>query len=181
MGAIPRKQIVWTVGHSTRTVEVFIEILNLFQVQLLVDVRSYPGSRRHPQFGKDNLGAALAAAEIGYLHFPILGGRRRARPDSRNIAWRNEGFRGYADYMETNEFQGGLEELLEMAKSRRVVIMCAEALWWRCHRTLISDKLKALEVDVVHIIDAKKSEPHRFTPAANIVDGKLSYHGLLGE
>jgi len=170
---------IWTVGHSTRTIEDFIEILRSFEIQTLIDVRSYPGSRRHPQFGKEQLGASLAEAEIKYVHLPILGGRRRARPDSKNIAWRNGGFRGYADYMETDEFRQGIDELLGLARSNRLVVMCAEALWWRCHRSLISDYLKNSGVEVVHIVGVGKSEPHRFTSAATIVDGELSYRGLL--
>src|SRR5207253_6645274 len=112
---------------------------------------------------------------IAYLHFPELGGRRRVRPDSNNMAWRNESFRAYADYMETDGFREGVARLIEVARTRRTAIMCAEALWWRCHRGLISDYLKARGIEVLHIMDANKTEPHPYTSAARIVDGKLSY------
>ena len=172
---------VWTIGHSTRAVDEFVAALKAHGIETLVDVRSFPGSRRYPQFGKDKLAASLAEAGIGYKHFPDLGGRRRARPDSRNVAWRNEGFRGYADYMETAGFREGIERLIELTHSRRTTIMCAEAVWWRCHRSLISDYLKAAEVEVIHIVDAERAEPHRFTSAARLVNGELSYRGLLDE
>jgi uncharacterized protein (DUF488 family) len=170
---------VWTIGHSTRAIDEFLGPLGAFGIQTLADVRSFPGSRRYPQFGKRELAASLAEAGIEYAHFPELGGRRRARPDSRNVAWRNEAFRGYADYMETEDFRSGIARLLEVARARRTAIMCAEALWWRCHRGLISDCLKAASVEVIHIMDAKHSEPHPFTSAARIVDGELSYCALL--
>jgi uncharacterized protein (DUF488 family) len=172
---------VCTIGHSTRAVDEFVVALNAHGIKTLVDVRSFPGSRRYPQFGKDKLAASLAEAGIAYEHFPELGGRRRARPDSRNVAWRNEGFRGYADYMETADFREGIERLIELARSRRTAIMCAEAVWWRCHRSLISDYLKASGTEVIHIIDAERAEPHRFTSAARIVNGDLSYRALLDE
>lgn len=130
---------LWTIGHSTRPIEHFLEALKSFQIGALVDVRTYPGSRRYPQFNQTNLGASLAQVEIEYRHFPELGGRRRAKPDSMNMAWRNEMFRGYADYMESEEFRAGIEPLLELASERRTAVMCAEAVWWRCHRSLIAD------------------------------------------
>ena len=170
---------LWTIGHSTRSIDEFIEALKSFEIQVLADVRSFPGSRRYPQFNKENLRASLAEAGIAYIHFPDLGGRRRAKPDSLNMAWQSKTFRGYADYMETEAFQKGIARLLEAARERRTAIMCAEAVWWRCHRSLISDYLKANEVEVTHIMAAGRSEPHRFTAAASIVDGKLSYRGVL--
>jgi uncharacterized protein (DUF488 family) len=137
-------------------------------------------SRRYPQFNKGELAGSLNKIQIDYKHEPRLGGRRKPRADSHNSAWRNEQFRGYADHMETEEFKRGVEELLELASAKRVAIMCAEAVWWRCHRSLISDYLKAEGHEVVHILDEKKVEEHPFTSAARLVDGKLSYKGLLG-
>ena len=171
---------IWTVGHSTRSGEEFVEILRRHQVEVLVDVRTFPGSRRYPQFNKGELEGALNKNQIEYKHEPKLGGRRKPRPDSHNSAWRNPQFRGYADHMETEEFKRGVHELLELAAEKRVAIMCAEAVWWRCHRSLISDYLKAEGHEVVHILDEKKVEEHPFTSAARLVNGKLSYKGLLG-
>jgi len=175
------KQIsLWTLGHSTLPIEDFLELLKGFAIAALIDVRSFPGSRRYPQFNKENLRSSLAAAGINYFHLPRLGGRRRVRPDSINMAWRNESFRGYADYMETTDFHAGISELLELAAGSRTAIMCAEALWWRCHRSLIADYLKVKGIEVIHIMAAGKAEAHPFTPAATVVDGKLSYRGVLG-
>ena len=171
---------IWTVGHSTRSGEEFVEILRAHKVEVLVDVRTYPMSRRYPHFNKGELEGALHKNQIEYKHEPRLGGRRKPRSDSHNSAWRNEQFRGYADHMETEEFKRGVEELLELAAEKRVAIMCAEAVWWRCHRSLISDYLKAEGHEVVHILDAKKTEEHPFTSAARVIDGRLSYRGLLG-
>lgn len=170
---------IFTVGHSTRSGEEFVEILKAHGVQVLVDVRSFPGSRRYPQFNRAALSDLLAQAGIEYRHEPRLGGRRAPRKDSHNTAWRNAQFRGYADHMETEVFRKGVEELLELAREERVAVMCAEAVWWRCHRSLLADYLKATGHTVLHIIDAKKSEEHPFTSAARIVDDKLSYRGLL--
>jgi uncharacterized protein (DUF488 family) len=171
---------IWTVGHSTRSGEEFTEILRAHGVEVLVDVRSFPSSRRYPWFNRDALSVSLGETRIEYKHEPHLGGRRKPRPDSHNSAWRNEQFRGYADHMETEEFKNGVRQLLELAAGKRVAIMCAEAVWWRCHRSLISDYLKAEGHEVIHILDEKKVEEHPFTSAARIIDGKLSYRGLLG-
>ena len=176
---VENKLEVWTVGHSTRPIEELMAALQSFEIKVLADVRSFPGSRRYPQFNKEHLKASLAAEEIEYQHFPELGGRRRARPDSHNVTWRNESFRGYADYMETEDFRLGIKRLLEVGRAHRTAIMCAEAVWWRCHRSLISDFLKANDVEVVHITAAGKSEAHPFTSAARIVNGELSYRGVL--
>ncbi|HLR05628.1 MAG TPA: DUF488 domain-containing protein [Pyrinomonadaceae bacterium] len=170
---------IWTVGHSTRRVEELIESLRSFEIKVLADVRSFPGSRRYPQFNKENLKASLNDAAIDYQHFPELGGRRRVRPDSLNMAWSNESFRGYADYMETEVFRNGIQRLLEIARGSRTAVMCSEAVWWRCHRSLISDYLKAKGIEVNHIMGAGKSEPHPFTSAARIVNGELSYRGVF--
>lgn len=167
---------VWTIGHSTRTIEEFIEALQSHGIKLIADVRLLPGSKRYPQFNKETLAKSLSDAGITYVHFPELGGRRKPRKDSRNTAWRNDAFRGYADHMETPEFVEGIARLKE-ATGRRggAAIMCAEAVWWRCHRSLIADYLKAQGTEVIHIMDANKTEPHPFTSAAKIVDGKLDY------
>src|ERR1043166_6779998 len=143
---------IWTIGHSTLSAEDFVARLRSFDIELLADVRSFPGSRRYPHFNQENLSSTLAEARICYQHLRDLGGRRRALPDSTNIAWRNESFRGYADYMETKEFREGIERLLDLAGKQRVAIMCSEAVWWRCHRSMISDYLKVKGVEVIHIM-----------------------------
>lgn len=176
---MPGELSIWTIGHSTLSIEQFIERLRSFEIEVLVDVRSYPGSRRYPHFNRENLAQSLTEAGITYIHAPDLGGRRRARPDSLNMSWRNESFRGYADYMETKEFTEGIGRLLQTAREHRTAIMCSEAVWWRCHRSMISDYLKADGILVNHIMDVGKSEVHPFTSAARIIDGRLSYRGVL--
>ena len=167
---------MWTIGHSTRTIDEFISLLEENAIKLLADVRAWPGSKRYPQFNKDALKESLNAHGIRYEHFPELGGKRKSKPDSRNTAWRNASFRGYADYMETEQFQKGIERLLDVAaEASPTAIMCAEAVWWRCHRSLIADYLKARGVKVLHVLGANKVEPHPYTSAARIVDGELSY------
>ena len=167
---------IWTIGHSTRNIDIFISLLEENGIKLLADVRSLPGSKRYPQFNKEAMAESLNARGIRYEHFPELGGRRKARLGSHNTAWRNASFRGYADYMETEEFRTGIERFLALARDTGpTAIMCAEAVWWRCHRALISDYLKACGMEVTHILDANKIEPHPFTSAARIVNGKLSY------
>ena len=170
---------IWTVGHSTHPAEKFNEILLPHKMEVLVDVRTFPGSRRYPQFNKPALAESLENVGIKYQHEPRLGGRRTPRKDSHNTAWRNAQFRGYADHMETDEFREGIKVLLELAKRSRTTVMCAEAVWWRCHRSLMADYLKAEGHTVIHIMDAVKTEEHPFTSAASIVDGKLSYKGLF--
>jgi uncharacterized protein (DUF488 family) len=167
---------IWTIGHSTRSIDDFISLLKKNEIKLLADVRSLPGSKRYPQFNREALAESLNVHRIRYEHFPELGGRRKPKADSRNTAWRNASFRGYADYMETEQFQQGIERLLALAREAGpAAIMCAEAVWWRCHRSLISDFLKVRGIEVMHILDANKVEPHPFTSAARIGDGKLSY------
>ena len=170
---------VWTVGHSTRSGEEFGKILLAHEIKVLVDVRSFPGSRRLPQFNKPELAESLRELGIEYRHEPRLGGRRKPRADSHNTVWKNASFRAYADHMESEEFRRGVDELLEVAARERTAVMCAEAVWWRCHRSLIADYLKAQGHTVIHIIDQKKTEEHPFTPAARIVEGQLSYRGLI--
>ena len=167
---------IWTIGHSTRSIDDFISLLEENRIRLLADVRSWPGSKRYPQFNREALAESLSVHGIRYEHFPELGGRRKPKPDLRNIAWRNASFRGYADHMETEEFRKGVERLLALAsKAGQTAIMCAEAVWWRCHRSLISDYLKSRGIEVMHILDANKLEAHPFTSAARIVDGRLTY------
>ena len=167
---------IWTIGHSTRTIDEFISLLKENEIKLLVDVRAWPGSKRYPQFNKDALAESLNAHGIRYEHFPELGGKRKSKADSRNTAWRNASFRGYADYMETEQFQKGIERLLGFAaKAGPAAIMCAEAVWWRCHRSLIADYLKARGLEVLHVLGVNKVEPHPYTSTARIVNGELSY------
>jgi len=151
---------VWTVGHSTRSGEEFAQILLAHGIQVLVDVRSFPGSRRYPQFNRAALAESLQQVGIEYRHEPRLGGRRTPRKDSHNTAWKNASFRAYADHMESEEFRKGVEDLLEVAANARAAVMCAEALWWRCHRRLISDYLKAEGHAVIHILDKNKTQEH---------------------
>lgn len=172
---------IWTIGHSTRTSDEFVDLLRSSNIELLVDVRHFPGSRRLPHFNKIELARALAQAGIGYEHLVGLGGRRPARPDSRNTAWRNASFRGYADYMETEPFRAGIDRLLQLAQDRRTAIMCSEAVWWRCHRSMIADYLKVRGVQVWHILSTNSVQEHPYTSAARLVDGQLSYEGILGD
>jgi uncharacterized protein (DUF488 family) len=166
---------VWTVGHSTRTLEDFLQLLAINGIEAIADVRRYAGSRKYPHFNGDALRDTLSGLGMEYLPLPELGGRRRPRPDSRNTAWRNQSFRGYADYMETEAFRAGIERLLDLARRRRTAVMCAEAVWWRCHRSLIADYLKVRGVCVRHIVSGGKDEVHPYTSAAQVRDGELSY------
>jgi len=172
---------IWTVGHSTRSADDFNQILLAHNIGCLVDVRSFPGSRRYPHFNSSELALNLKAVGIDYVHLRALGGRRRPSANSRNIAWQNASFRAYADHLDTAEFQKGIRELLELARARHTAVMCAEALWWQCHRSLIADVLKSKGAEVIHILAANKTEKHPYTSAARIVDGRLSYEGLLLE
>ncbi len=162
--------IVSTIGHSTREIGEFIDILKAHGIELLVDIRTVPRSRHNPQFNRDSLPASLAEAGIGYEHIAALGGLRRARADSVNTGWRNASFRGYADYMETPEFERALEELIGEAREKPIAIMCAEAVEWRCHRSLVADALAARGIEVQHVHGAGPAKPHRMTPFAH-VDG----------
>lgn len=166
---------IWTIGHSTRSIDEFLELLEANEIEALADVRRFPGSRKYPHFNQVELSASLAADKIEYALFEKLGGRRRTSKDSTNTVWRNESFRGYADYMETAEFKKGVEKLLELAERKRTAVMCSEAVWWRCHRSMIADYLKSSGIAVEHIIGLKKNEIHPFTSPAQIVDGKLFY------
>ncbi len=156
--------------------DLFISLLEEHGIALLADVRSLPGSKRYPQFNKETLADSLGKSAINYEHFPELGGRRKATRESKNTAWRNASFRGYADYMETVGFHKGIERFLDRAANDGpAAIMCAEAVWWRCHRALIADYLKARGIEVTHIVDVSKTQPHPYTSAARIVNGQLSY------
>ena len=164
-----------TIGHSTLAADAFVIMLTAHRIQLLADVRRFPASRRHPQFNREALAEILASQGIAYLHFPELGGRREPKPDSPNNGWREAGFRGYADYMETADFKQGVTRLLATAQVRATAIMCAEKSWGNCHRGLIADHLKASGIEVFHILDAADTEPHPWTAAARLIDGRLSY------
>ena len=166
---------IWTIGHSTRSIDEFIGLLKEQRIELVADVRQFPGSRRYPHFGRDQLEQSLAAGGMGYAHFPELGGRRSPLPDSPNTAWRNKAFRGYADYMSSGPFLAGIERLAGMAMVKRVAVMCAEAVWWSCHRSLIADYLKVAGWRVEHIMGEGKIQEHPFTGAAKVVGGQLSY------
>lgn len=166
---------LWTIGHSTRTQEEFLAALQSQQITALADVRKLPGSRRYPHFDQEPLALELRSQGIEYHHFPGLGGRRKPHPDSHNTAWRHPAFRAYADYMESPDFEQAIERLAKLAEEKRTAVMCAEAVWWRCHRSLIADYLKARGWCVLHILDAKKTQEHPYTGAARLVDGQLSY------
>ncbi len=166
---------LWTIGHSTRPIDVFVDMLRSAGVACVADVRRYPGSRRHPQFGAEALAASLPGAGIDFVPMPDLGGRRRTRPDSPHTAWRNASFRGYADYMDTPDYAAARERLFAMARQAPTAVMCAEAMWWSCHRSLISDDAKARGWTVLHIMGHGDVREHPWTGAARIVDGRLDY------
>ena len=153
-------------------------MLQSFSISLVADIRNFPGSRRYPQFNKDNLENSLKQAGVNYIHMKELGGRRKPLPDSINTNWRNEAFRGYADYMQTDEFKNAMNKLEELASTQATAYMCSEAVWWRCHRALVSDYLKVKGWTVMHIMGIGKEQEHPYTKAATIVDGKLQYGGI---
>ena len=171
---------VWTIGHSTRSIDELTGALEAHGIELVADVRRFPGSRRLPQFASESLAASLAERGIAYQWFPTLGGRRRPEPDSPSTGWRHPAFRAYADHTLTEPFAEGLFELLMLAEGVRTTVMCAEVLWWRCHRRLIADVLVSLEVPVMHIRDAQHAEPHRLTAPGRMVDGRLTYEAEEG-
>jgi uncharacterized protein (DUF488 family) len=170
--------VILTIGHSTHPIEEFLALLNAHDVRQLIDVRTIPKSRRNPQFNRDELAAALKRSKILYKHVPELGGLRHPRKDSINTAWQNASFRGYADYMQTHQFDQSLRELMQEAATRRTAIMCAEAVPWRCHRSLIADALAARGVEVEHIMSPTTRKPHSFTPFARIEGQTVTYPGL---
>jgi uncharacterized protein (DUF488 family) len=173
--ASPHTKTIWTIGHSTRTLEELVEMLHSFKIETVIDIRSYPGSRRYPQFNKEALEISMPENGFQYEHLRDLGGRRKVNPDSKNTAWRHEAFRGYADYMETDSFKEGIKNLELIAKKSRTAYMCSEAVWWRCHRSMVSDYLKVRGWKVWHIMAVGKEQEHPYTAPAKIFDGELSY------
>ncbi|MGH2492140.1 MAG: DUF488 family protein [Candidatus Limnocylindria bacterium] len=168
---------VWSIGHGTRPAEELLTVLGEAGIKVLADVRSAPGSRRHPQFGQSALASSLAAADIEYVHLPGLGGRRDAAPGSPHVALKLDAFRGYADHMASAEFATDYARLTTIARERNTAFMCAETLWWRCHRRMLSDRLAADGWDVVHLLTPGKSELHRMWDVARVIDGRLVYDG----
>lgn len=166
---------VWTIGHSTLPLKTFLALLEHYRIEAVADVRRFPGSRRQPQYEQGALGDGLTEDGIAYHWIAALGGRRRPRSDSPNTAWRNLQFRGYADYIASKEFEEGVHELLEFAGHLRTTMMCAEAVWWRCHRALIADVLCVRGIKVVHIFDETRAVMHPYTSPARIFQGRLSY------
>lgn len=170
-----KDKIIYTIGHSTHSSETFLEMLQSFKIRLLVDIRSLPGSRKFPQFDKESLEKVLPENGIDYLLMKDLGGRRKVNKGSKNTAWQNTSFRAYADYMETEPFENAIKELEQIAIEKTTAYMCAEAVWWRCHRSMVSDVLKNEGWKVLHIMGIGKAEEHRFTAPARILDGKVVY------
>lgn len=166
---------LWTIGHSTRSSDEFLALLHVHDIQRLIDVRRHAGSRRYPHFHSDALAQSLPMAGLSYEELPALGGRRTARADSPNSGWKNASFRGYADYMQTEEFDRALEELMAQGENDRTAIMCAEAVPWRCHRSLVADALVARGWDVTHILGAGQGKPHQLTTFAMIQAGRVIY------
>jgi uncharacterized protein (DUF488 family) len=169
---------IFTIGHSTRALDEFLDLLRSNSIERLADIRRFPGSRRHPHFSSEALAASLAGAGIGYVHLPELGGRRKASPDSHNLGWRNEAFRAYADYMAESEFAQGIDRLLDTDEV--TAIMCAEAVPWRCHRNLVSDELVRRGLTVLHITGAGAPSMHAMNPMARVVREHLEYPGEQG-
>ena len=171
------RQAAFTIGHSTRSVQDFIALLLAHHIELVVDVRTVPRSRRNPQFNRETLPQSLQAAEIGYEHVAALGGFRRPSPHSSNAGWRNASFRGYADYMQTAAFAAAIESLAERAQRQRLAVMCAEAVPWRCHRSLIADALVTRGIRVEEIISATRTQPHAMTSFARVEGTTVTYPG----
>jgi uncharacterized protein (DUF488 family) len=167
---------IFTVGHSTRSTEEFLTLLLAYRCRVLADVRSFPASRRYPHFNRDQLAIALEEVNMTYAHFPRLGGRRRgSEAASPNGGWKNESFRAYADYMLTHEFEEGLADLAAFIGSGPTVLMCAEAVPWRCHRSLIADALLVRGATPVHILGLKRADPHRLTSFAQVDGHRITY------
>ena len=175
---MPATQI-FTIGHSTRTADAFVSLLKSQQIDRLGDIRTIPQSRRHPHFGRDLLASRLQSEGIQYRHFKDLGGLRKPVADSSNSGWKNQSFRGYADHMQTPEFENAVGELLSFGDGGRAVVMCAEAVWWQCHRMLLADALLAKGIDVRHILSETSVQPHRMTPFARVRDARVWYPGLI--
>ena len=175
--ATPWPATLWTIGHSTRPLDEFVALLKDNAIEVLGDVRHYPGSRKYPHFNVEPLRVALHDADIDYAPFTELGGRRKVLPDSPNSGWRHPAFRGYADYMQTDAFHAGIERLKGIASRQNTAIMCSEAVWWRCHRGLIADVFKLNGSRVLHIMGSGAPKEHPYTAAARITDGRLDYSG----
>lgn len=169
------KPIIYTIGHSVRPLDEFMKMLESFHIEVLADVRRFAGSKRYPWFSKENLEKVLPEHNIEYIHFEDLGGRRKVQPGSINSRWKNESFRGYADYMQTKEFTQAVEKLERIAMKQTTAFMCSEAVWWSCHRSMISDYLKAKGWKVDHIMNIGKAEEHPYTAPARIRDGNVFY------
>jgi uncharacterized protein (DUF488 family) len=167
----------FTIGHSNRSFKEFVDLLQLHNIQRVVDIRTIPGSRHNPQFNQESLGSSLQNYGIDYHHMKQLGGFRKASSDSPNKGWRSKGFRGFADYMQTEEFREALEELIGLASQKSAAIMCAEAVPWRCHRSLIADALTVRDVQVEHILGTSSVQVHQLNDMARVSDGKLVYPG----
>ena len=172
--------LVRTVGHSTRTIEEFIDLLRAHGITQLADIRTIPRSRHNPQFNREELCTNLVQAGIAYHYLPGLGGLRHSRPDSRNTGWRNVSFRGYADYMQTSQFEESVQELIALAAQAPTAIMCAEAVHWRCHRSLVADALLARNISVEHIQSETRAQPHSLTPFARVEGTHVTYPGPGG-
>ena len=166
---------IYTIGHSTRTLNEFLDLLNVYSITLLVDVRTVPRSRHNPQFNKETLPVTLKSYDVKYVHMPEIGGLRHPKRDSVNIAWKNMGFRGYADYMQTKEFTDNLLKITVLARENCLALMCAEALPWRCHRSLISDALVVRHVKVLHIISKDNTITHELTEFAHVEGNQITY------
>jgi uncharacterized protein (DUF488 family) len=171
----PSRSTVWTIGHSTRPIGEFIDVLTTYDIELVADVRRFPGSRRLPHFLSSALESALAERGIAYRWIAALGGRRRVERDSANVSWRHPAFRAYADHVATEEFAEGLFDLLILSGGLRTAVMCAEILWWRCHRRIIADVLTSLRIRVIHIRDEHTAEVHQLAAPARLVAGRLTY------
>ena len=170
---------IFTIGHSVRALDEFLALLAAHGVTGIADVRTVPKSRRHPHFAREALEASLPRAGVEYRHIGALGGLRKPRSDSRNGGWRHEGFRGYADHMETLAFAAAIEELLAFARNRAIAVMCAEAKWWQCHRQLVADALVARGLEVRHIMSVRQAPAHELTAFARVRDGQVTYPALL--
>ena len=176
-----QRTVVFTIGHSIRPIEEFIGLLKSNGIRQLIDIRTIPKSRRNPQFSADNLAASLHSAQIGYVHLKALGGLRHPRKDSLNTGWRNASFRGYADYMQTNEFEVALDRAIALAQQEPTALMCAEAVPWRCHRSLVSDALVARGIEVREIVNESAPHQHKLTPFARVKGTRITYPKTGGD
>lgn len=171
----PPYHTLWTIGHSTHSAETFLEMLLESDIEVLADIRRHPGSGKYPHFNQEYLRELVEKNGIGYVHISMLAGRRSQHKSSPNTVWKNRSFRAYADYMETEAFLTGIRELIDIATEKRTAIMCSEAVWWRCHRSMVSDYMKSIGWTVIHIMGKNQSKPHPYTAPARIIAGKLHY------